>query len=71
MRTFRNLSAFVLGFAAIMLAGVASAQTDYDAITAAVDWADVITGIGVVAAAVAGVLIVMRGSRMLLAMIRR
>jgi len=43
----------------------------YDGITAAVDWADVITGITAIAALVAAVLVVMRGSKMLLRMIGR
>lgn len=44
--------------------------TDYDAITAAVDWADVITGIAAIAALVAAVKVVKAGVRMLLGMIR-
>lgn len=45
--------------------------TDYDAIVAAVDWGDVITGIGAVGALIAAVLVVRRGTRMLLSMIGR
>lgn len=45
--------------------------TAYDDIIAAVDWADVVTGIVAIAALVAAVLVVMRGSRMLLRMIGR
>lgn len=43
---------------------------DYDAIVAAVDWADVITGIGAIAALIAAVLIVRKGSRMLLSFLK-
>jgi hypothetical protein len=43
----------------------------YDAITDAVDWSDVTTGLGVVAAALAGVFIFKRGAKMLLGMIGR
>lgn len=39
-------------------------------ITSAVDFASVVTGIGTVAAAVAGVYIAMRGAKMLLSAIR-
>ena len=53
---------------AITLAG--GGGTDYDAITAAVDWADVITGIAAIAALVAAVKVVKAGVRMLLGMIR-
>lgn len=45
--------------------------TDYDGIIAAVDWADVVLGITAIAALIAAVLVVMRGSRMLLRMIGR
>jgi len=44
---------------------------DFTAITAAVDFADVMTGLGVVAAAVAGVYIGIRGARILLSFVRR
>jgi len=43
----------------------------YDGITAAVDWSAVITGITAIAALVAAVLVVKRGSKMLLSMIGR
>lgn len=44
---------------------------DYTTITGAVDFAGVITGIGAVAVAVAGVAIAMRGARLLLGFVRR
>lgn len=44
---------------------------DYTAITGAVDFAAVLTGLGVVAAAIAGVLIAIRGARILLSFVRR
>ena len=44
---------------------------DYTTISAAVDWAAVITGIGTVAVALAGVLVAKRGARLLLSMIGR
>lgn len=44
---------------------------DYTTITAAVDWASVVTGIGVVGLALAGVLVAKRGVRLLLGMIGR
>jgi hypothetical protein len=43
----------------------------YDAIISAVDWSDVITGIAAVAALIAAVLVVKRGTGMLLRMIGR
>lgn len=60
-----------LGALASLLGSVAHAGTAYDAITAAVDWADVITGIAAIAALVAAVLVVKRGAKMLLGMIGR
>lgn len=63
----------LVAFVALVTAGAALAEptTDYDGIIAAVDWADVVTGITAIAALVAAVLVVMRGSRMLLRMIGR
>lgn len=49
----------------------AGGGSDYDAITAAVDWTDVITGIAAIAALVAAVLVVKKGAKMLLGMIGR
>jgi len=42
---------------------------DYTTITSAVDWAGVLTGLGVVAVAIAGLLIAKRGARVLLGFI--
>jgi len=53
------------------LVGPAFAVGAYDGITAAVDWSAVITGITAIAALVAAVLVVKRGSKMLLSMIGR
>jgi len=44
---------------------------DYTVITGAVDWADVLTGLGVVAAAIALLLVAKRGARLLLGFIGR
>lgn len=74
MKNFLNRSKLAL---AVVLASVvggvvqAAPAGDYDAITAAVDWADVITGIAAIAALVAAVLVVKRGAKMLLGMIGR
>ena len=43
---------------------------DYTVITGAVDWAGVLTGIGVVAAALAGVYVAIKGARMLISYLR-
>lgn len=40
-------------------------------ITGAVDWAEVVSGVGTVAAALAGVYVAVKGARMLLGMVRR
>lgn len=57
---------------ALVLPGLAFAtpSSDYQAIVDAVDWADVITGIGAIAALIAAVLIVRKGSRMLLSFLK-
>lgn len=67
---FRNLK--VAAFFAALLAPVASFATpsDYQAIVDAVDWTDVITGVGAIAALIAAVLIVRKGSRMLLSFLK-
>ena len=58
--------------AAVVAPGMALAETTYvDDITAAADWTTVIAGIGTVAAAVAGLYVVIRGGRTLLGFIRR
>lgn len=44
---------------------------DYALISAAVDWADVLTAMGVVAVAIAGILVAKRGARMLLSFLGR
>lgn len=44
---------------------------DYTAIVAAVDWATVITGLGAVGLALAGVYVARRGLRMILGVISR
>lgn len=62
-----------VGLVGVSLFPVAALATPgtYDAITDAVDWADVITGIGAIAALIAAVLVVKRGAGMLLRMIGR
>lgn len=69
---FRNrLMKYVLPVVAFAApAAFATPAGDYDAIVAAVDWADVITGIGAIAALIAAVLIVRKGSRMLLSFLK-
>lgn len=57
--------------AALPVAAFATPTTDYDAIVSAVDWADVVTGIGAIAALIAGVLVVKKGARMLLSFLGR
>ncbi|MES9961691.1 MAG: hypothetical protein ABW089_14770 [Sedimenticola sp.] len=44
---------------------------DYTAITTAVDWSGVLTGLGAVAVAVAGLAVAVRGARILVGFIRR
>lgn len=44
---------------------------DYTVITGAVDWSGVVTGVGVVAAGLAAVLVAKTGARKLLSMIGR
>jgi hypothetical protein len=44
---------------------------DYTLISGAVDWAAVLTGLGAVAVALAGLYVAARGARMLLGFIRR
>lgn len=74
MKNFLTRQKLLLTVAlATLVGGVAQATPagDYDAITAAVDWGDVITGIAAIAALVAAVLVVKRGAKMLLGMIGR
>ncbi|MCF1185016.1 hypothetical protein L0E83_16410 [Marichromatium gracile] len=44
---------------------------DYTTITAAVDWSAVLTGIGTIAVAIAGLLVAKRGAKILLGFIGR
>lgn len=69
---FNRSRAGLLGLAALLVGSVAQATPagDYDAIVDAVDWSAVITGIGAIAALIAGVLIVRKGARMLLSFIK-
>lgn len=62
---------FAVLFGLAAFAPVAFAAGDYDSITAAVDWADAGAAVVAVAALVAGVLVLIRGSRIVLGMIRR
>jgi hypothetical protein len=71
MKTLRKYGLLAVGAVVPVLSFATPPATDYDAIVSAVDWADVITGIGAVAALVAAVLVVRRGVRMLLSMIGR
>lgn len=78
MNFFKKITNAVKGLfvAAVSVVAVASAGTaaaagpDFTPITAGVDWASVITGILAVAALAAGVYVAVRGSKMLLGMIR-
>lgn len=69
----KNFKRFGLGLVALVGAAAAHATptTDYDAIVSAVDWSDVVTGIGAIAALIAAVLVVKRGAKMLLGMLGR
>lgn len=65
----RNLGVTLV--ALLVSAGAfATPTSDYQAIVDAVDWGDVITGIGAIAALIAAVLIVRKGSRMLLSFLK-
>lgn len=72
VKNFNRFWKYGAGLALVALSGAAFATPagDYDAIVAAVDWADVITGIGAIAALIAAVLIVRKGSRMLLSFLK-
>lgn len=60
------------GFTALFVTTQAAlAGGTYDSITTAVDWSEVTTGIVAIAALIAAVLVVKRGSGMLLRMIGR
>lgn len=71
LRNLKNRALVALSASLAVPALSFASSTDYDGIIAAVDWADVVTGITAIAALVAAVLVVMRGSRMLLRMIGR
>lgn len=68
MKLYQKLTAL-----AVLTGASASshAVTAYDSITGAADWGDVTTGVVAIFAAVAGVLVVFRGGRMLLGAIKR
>lgn len=68
MKTFKRAGYTALG---VLSAAPAFAGGTYDSITTAVDWSEVSTGIVAIAALVAAVLVVSRGSKMLLRMIGR
>lgn len=55
----------------VALPSVVLAASPYAGIISAVSWTDVVAGVIAIAALVAAVLVVMRGSRMLLKMIGR
>lgn len=72
MKHFTNKSLGVLALVLALATPSAFAASDpYAAITGAVDWDAVITGIGAVAALIAAVLVVKKGAKMLLGMIGR
>lgn len=56
--------------AASALSASATPTTDYDGIVAAVDWTDVVTAITAIAALLAAVLVVRKGVRFALGMLR-
>lgn len=64
------VSAAGLAMAAPAAAQTAPAGTDYSTLTSAVDWSSAITGMLAVAAVVAGVLVVRKGIKFILAAIR-
>lgn len=70
MKNLKKLCFATVGVFALSVPAFATPAGDYDAIVAAVDWSAVITGIGAIAALIAGVLIVRKGSRMLLSFIK-
>lgn len=68
MKSFQKVLAVV---AVATFAPAAFAAGTYDGITAAVDWADVITALTAIGALIAAVLVVSRGTKMVLRMIGR
>lgn len=70
LRKLQVRAAYAVALVATAPAVFAS-ETAYDGIVDAVDWGDVVTGITAIAALIAAVLVVMKGSKMLLRMIGR
>jgi hypothetical protein len=72
MKNLNRFWKYGAGLALVALSGSAFATptSDYQAIVDAVDWTDVITGVGAIAALIAAVLIVRKGSRMLLSFLK-
>lgn len=63
----KKFNTAILGLLALVLVGSdAMAVTAYDSITAAASWTDAVTAIGVVAAALALVLVFRKGAKMVL-----
>lgn len=65
-----NLSRRVLVGSGLMATTIMARAGAYDTITAAVDWADVTTAVGVVFAAIAGVYVFFKGGKKLLSAIK-
>ncbi len=71
LKGFMKSTAVGLGLATVASTAMATGPTyDYSAITSAVDWSAVTTGAGLTFAAVAGVLVFIRGGKIILAVIR-
>lgn len=66
----RTTAIIASGTAVATIAPTSMAQTDYDTITGAVDWADVTTAVLAVGAAIVGVLVVIKGIKITLRMVR-
>lgn len=66
----RWLPAAGVAVASMLAPAVAFAQTTYDALTGAVDFSDVETGVIAVAALIAGILVIRFGARFILRFIR-
>lgn len=71
MKKFLNKKVAALFGVSLVAFQPAFAQSAYDGIVGAVDWTAVVTGITSIAALIAAVLVVSRGSKMLLRMIGR
>jgi hypothetical protein len=71
MNQARKYGARVAVGASALVALPVLAASPYAAITTAVDWTDVETGVVAIAALIAAVLVFVKGSKMLLAMIGR